>query len=180
MLPFFCLCGHFLVIVSLVFSKFWHGARSPYEVVRDKARFSGNIFLLKKLGKWPKIGFLEFIEKFGHEFILNLFYNENIIDCVPAQILHLGKVCSWDMGWLKCSQPIRLQDFIINHIAKTSQWNCQMFCILIQVHINVDQKIFWIGMVWSWLTLDSEVDCISRINRWNELIFYILVQIQES
>ena len=35
-LPSFCLsfslCGHFLWIVSLVFSKFWHGARKPYEM----------------------------------------------------------------------------------------------------------------------------------------------------
>ena len=29
----FCLFGHFLGIVSLVFSKFWHGARNVYEVV---------------------------------------------------------------------------------------------------------------------------------------------------
>ena len=31
----FGLSAHFLGIVSLVFSKFWHGARNPYEVVRD-------------------------------------------------------------------------------------------------------------------------------------------------
>ena len=180
MLPFFCLCRHFLVIVSLVFSKFWHGARSLYEVVQWQSQIFWEHFAKKNWENGPKIGFFEFIEKFGHEFLLNLFYNENNVGCVPAQILHLGKVCSWDMGWLKCSQPIRLQDFIINHIAKTSQWNCLIFCILIQVHINVDPKIFWIVMVWSWLTLDSEIDCISRIDRWNELIFYILVQIQES
>ena len=31
----FGLSAHFLGIVSLVFSKFWHSARNPYEVVRD-------------------------------------------------------------------------------------------------------------------------------------------------
>ena len=36
----FRLSGHFLGIASLVFSKFWHGARNPYEVVRDIAGFS--------------------------------------------------------------------------------------------------------------------------------------------
>ena len=30
------------------------------------------------------------------------------------------------------------------------------------------------------LVTDSEIDCISRMNRWNELMFCILVQIQES
>ena len=36
------------------------------------------IFLLQKLGNMPKIGFLEFIEKFGHRFSMNLFYNEKL------------------------------------------------------------------------------------------------------
>ena len=37
------------------------------------------IFLPQKLGKWttngPKIGFFEFIETFGNQFLLNLFCN---------------------------------------------------------------------------------------------------------
>ena len=49
---------HFLGIVSLVFSKFWHGARNPYEVVRDRAGFSRKIFFAPKIGKmdpkWAK------------------------------------------------------------------------------------------------------------------------------
>ena len=36
--------------------------------------------------------------------------------------------------------------------------------------LKVDQKILQ----------DSEIDCISRMNKWNELIFCMLVQIQKS
>ena len=46
-LPSFRLSGLFLGIVSLIFSKFWHGARVPCEVVRDRAGFSAKIF-------WPQ------------------------------------------------------------------------------------------------------------------------------
>ena len=35
----------------------------------------------------------------------------------------------------------------------------------------------WVWPVWSW---DSKIDCISKLNRWNNLIFCILVQMQEG
>ena len=54
--PFVLLSGHFLGLVSLVLSKFWHGARNPYEVLRDRARFSGKSFSPPKMGKWTKNG----------------------------------------------------------------------------------------------------------------------------
>ena len=48
----FYLSGHFLVIVLLVFfSEFWHGAKNPYEVVRDRDRLSGKFFFAPKCGK---------------------------------------------------------------------------------------------------------------------------------
>ena len=34
----------FLEIRLLVFSKFWHGVRNPYEVVLERARFFGKFF----------------------------------------------------------------------------------------------------------------------------------------
>ena len=49
--PSFRLCGRFLGIASLVFSKFWHGARNPYEVVRDRAEFSRKNFFAPRIGK---------------------------------------------------------------------------------------------------------------------------------
>ena len=36
------------------FSKLWHGDRNPYEVVRDRAGFSGKMFLPQKLVKRTK------------------------------------------------------------------------------------------------------------------------------
>ena len=45
-------------IVSFVFSKFWHGARNLYEVVRGRAGFSEKNFFAPKTGKmdqeWAK------------------------------------------------------------------------------------------------------------------------------
>ena len=42
--PPLCLSRRFFGIVSLVFSKSWHGVRSLHEVVRDRLRFFGKIF----------------------------------------------------------------------------------------------------------------------------------------
>ena len=50
--PPILLLRHFLGIVSLVFSEMWHGARNSYEVVRDRAGFSGKIFFLPQ--NWDK------------------------------------------------------------------------------------------------------------------------------
>ena len=66
-----------------------------------------------------------------------------IIYCVPTEIPYLGKFLFLKYG-PKCSQPIRLQDFLINHISRTD----------ISLHVDtdshkskVDQKHFWVGMV---------------------------------
>ena len=57
-LPSFHLSGHFVGIVSLVLSRFWHGARNSYEVMHDRARFSGKILFTQKIWKmnqkWAK------------------------------------------------------------------------------------------------------------------------------
>ena len=36
----------------------------------------------------------------------------------------------------KCSQPIRLQDFLINHISRTNQWDSQILCKLTQIYMK--------------------------------------------
>ena len=56
-LPSFRLSVHFLGIVSLVFSKFWHGAKNPYEVVFDSLTFRRKDFgssIGKMDQKWAK------------------------------------------------------------------------------------------------------------------------------
>ena len=71
-LPFVALAGSFLGITLSFFSEFCQGARNPYEVVRGRARFSGEIFLPPNLAKLTqnglKIRLFEFIEKVGHFF----------------------------------------------------------------------------------------------------------------
>ena len=66
----FRLSGRFLGIASLVFSKFWHGARNPYEVVCDIAGFSRKKKFSPKIErmdqKWAKNMVFEFIENFWH------------------------------------------------------------------------------------------------------------------
>ena len=51
----------FLGIVSLVFCEFWYGVRNAYEVVYDRASFSGNVLFVSKIGKmdqkWGKNSF---------------------------------------------------------------------------------------------------------------------------
>ena len=99
-LLFVFLSRHFLGILPLIFCKFWHGGRNPYEVVQDSAIFKKFFFDLK-LGK--------------------SFYGENLYSlCVPVQIPYLAKYLFQRYG-PKCSQPIRLQYFIINHISRRSE-----------------------------------------------------------
>ena len=65
-LPSVRLSGRFLGIVSLVFSKFWHDARNPYEVVHDSQIFQENFFYPQNWENGPKTGFFEYIEKNCH------------------------------------------------------------------------------------------------------------------
>ena len=102
-----------------------------------------------------------------------------IICCVPTQISYLGKYLFLRYG-SKCAQPIRFQDFLINHISRTNWWNNLIFCTLIQIHINYNliknllgvhgQKSIW--PVWS---RDSKIDCISKMNRSNKLIYCLFI-----
>ena len=70
-----------------------------------------------------------------------------IICYVPAQIPYLGKILFLRYR-PKCSQPIRLQDFLINYFSRTNGSNSLIFCILIQIH-KIEKLIenFLSGMV---------------------------------
>ena len=71
-----------------------------------------------------------------------------IVCWVPAEIPYLGKILFLRCG-PECSQTIRLQDFLINHIYRTNQWNSLRFGMLIQIHIWTKSwsKGFWMVMV---------------------------------
>ena len=107
-------------------------------------------FFAQKIGKnGTKTGFFLSILK---NFVINFYWicsimKIYIICCVSAQVRYLGKFWFLRYG-PKRPQPIKLQDFSINHISRTNQWNSLIFCMLIQIHIN--QKLsqnFWMGMV---------------------------------
>ena len=97
-------CNDFLLNSSILFfHEIWSGVFPPFRsgVLLELYQFFLNLDMMlethmrlcvtepdfpekifsQKLGKWtkngPKTGIFEFIEKFGHSFLLNLFYNEN-------------------------------------------------------------------------------------------------------
>ena len=66
-------------------------------------------------------------------------------------------LCSWKnpifgkILWYgpKCSRPVRLHNFLTNHISRTNKWKSLIFCMLIQVHIYYIESWsnnFWLGM----------------------------------
>ena len=139
--------GRFLGIVS-VFSKFWYDARIHM-------KFSLTAEFSPKIGKMgQKQGFLNLLKNYAINFswicsVMKIY----IICCVPARIPYLGKFWFLRYG-PKCSQPIRLQDFLFNHISKTNQWNG------ISHKLKVDQEIFgwaWPEWVWSVWSRDSKI-----------------------
>ena len=139
-LPSFFLSGRFLWIASLTFSKFSHGARNPYKVVRDRAEFSRKLFFAPKIGKidpkWTKNRvFLIYWKIFLNFYWIWPIMKIYIPCCVFAQISFLDKLLFLKYG-SKCSQPIRLQDFVINHISRRNKWNNLIFRMLVQIHIN--------------------------------------------
>ena len=119
----------------------------------DRAGFSGNILLPPKLGKW--------VQNLLENLVINFYWiwsitKTYIICSAPAQIKYLGKFLFLRYG-LKCFQPIRLQDFLINHISRTNQWNSLIF-----LHVDTnshklkfDQKI--LGWAWSEIGVASLV-----------------------
>ena len=75
----------------------------------------------------PKIGEKLFFFKLLKNLVVNIYWicsimKIYIICCDPAKIQYLGKFLFLIYG-LKNPQPIRLQDFLLNHISRTNQWN---------------------------------------------------------
>ena len=81
------------------------------------------------------------------------FFNDFLNFCVPAQIPYLGKILVRRYR-PKCSQPIRLQDFWINHYSRTNGWNSLIFCILMQIRKKVFRNFF--SRAWSKMCLKKE------------------------
>ena len=108
--------------------------------------------LKKRFMLGVKIGQREAFLNLKKNLVINLHWSCSImkiyIICyVPAQIPYLGKILFLRYR-PKCSQPIRLQDFLINYFSRTNWSNSLIFCILIQIH-KIEKLIenFLSGMV---------------------------------
>ena len=134
----FPLSGCFLGIWSLVFSKFWYGARNPNDVVCDRTRFFWKTSFSQTPGKWvkkePKIDFLNLFKK---KTVFNFYWIWSIMKiyiiwCVSANNLSSVKILLLRY-WARCFLPIRLQYFYKNQISRTNQRNSLIFSMLIPI-----------------------------------------------
>ena len=99
----------------------------------------------------------------------NPIFGKNFIPEVLAKMLSANKITGFFNQPYLQNKSIKWPNF--QHVDTNSY------------KLKVD-NIFWggHGQKWAWpvWSQDSEIDCISKINRCNELIFCMLVQIQES
>ena len=137
--PSICL-GVFLELCYLFFLNFGIVLQSYVKLFVTELVFPGKFFFPKNWENGPKTGqkqgFFNWLENLAINFywiwsVIKIY----IICCVPALIKHLGKFLFLRYE-PKCSQPIRLQDFLINHISRTNQWNSRIFYMLTEIHID--------------------------------------------
>ena len=134
--------------------------------------FPGNFFLPQKLGKWTqngqKTGFFLIYWK-----IYSLIFTEYDLWWKFILFVVFLHKSHWKFLFLrygpKCSQPIRLQDFLIKRISRRNNWNNLIFCMLIQIHINWKLiKKFWGGCgqsVYRILKLTVSQECADGVSR---------------
>ena len=152
--------------------------------------FPEKFFLLPKLGKWTKdgrkTGFFEFIEKFCHQSLLNLFYlNENLYYCLCSCLNPIFTKIFVPEIWVKVFSANQIAGFYNQPCFQNKRMN-QLDFLDVDTNsqnLKVYQKFFrrhvqkWVWPVWSH---DSKIDCISRMSRWNKLVLCMVVEIQES
>ena len=105
----FCLSWHFLVIVSLVFSKFWYGARNQYEVLGGRAIFSKKTFFcLQNLKNRPKMDQKPFLKNLLKNLVINFYLICSISKIYVAVFLQKSHIWenfySWVVGHNVLSQ----------------------------------------------------------------------------
>ena len=112
--PSFPVSGYFLGIGSIVFSKFWDGARNPNNIVHDRTIFLEKLLLLQTRGKRDKIGpkielFFNLLKTLVFNFyrigsIMKIYFIcfVSVLNLYMLKILFL-RHCS------KCYLPIKLQ-----------------------------------------------------------------------
>ena len=128
--PSICLficSGVFLELYHYFFLNFCVVLETNMKLCVTEPDFLEKTFLPLKLGKWTKNGpkivcFFDLLKNLVINFYWICFIMKTyIVICVPVQIPYLGKILFLRYG-PKCSQPMRFQDFLINHISRKNQW----------------------------------------------------------
>ena len=126
-----------------------------------------------------KLGFLNLVKNLVFNFYwISSIMKIYIICCVPAwKFLH--------EIWAKMFSGNQIAGFFNQSYIQNKwlKWPDFLHVDANSHELTVDQNILgghgqkWVWPIWS---RDSTIDCISRMSRCNELIFCMLVQIQES
>ena len=130
---FLCFCVHLYFFISV---SFWTpGDRRKFFLKFGKLLEVHMKLCVTELDFRRKIFFCPKIEKKGPKEAKNMVFSIcwKIWWLIFTEFCTnpiLGKVFVPEI-WPKCSQPIRLQDFLINYISRINQWNSLIFCMLI-------------------------------------------------
>ena len=163
----FRLSGCFLGIVSLIFSKFWHSARVPCEVVCDRVGFSKKKNCHQNWENRAKMGlkrFFQFIGNLGHNVLLNLIYNENLYLLCSSTNRILEKTFVPEIRAKMFSANLIAgffnQPYLQNKLIKQPD--------VVHFGTNSYKLKFWGGLcqrwVWPARSHDSKIDCIPRMS----------------
>ena len=140
--PSFCLSfhlsGHFW-IVSLTFSKFWHGVRNPYEVGHGSWIFQEKFFCPQNLENGPKMGQKQFFFNLLGNLFLDFYWIWPIMKIYIIFYLLLFILLCTNSIFRKMfvleiwTKMLYLQKNYINHISRRNKWNDLIFWILIKI-----------------------------------------------
>ena len=120
-----------------------------------KPKFLEKLFLHLKLGKWAKNRGFFYLKE-------NLVYNFHWI-CSIITIYIISSVLGLSQSdcriFKSTTSPTQIKETVI-------------ICMLIQIHKCfklIEKFLVGLGQKWLWpiLSLDSEIDCFSRMNGWN-------------
>ena len=146
-----------LQAVFLELTQILHGVRGLYGDKHDRARFFEIIYFAPKMGKMDqKIGFFEFIKKFGHQFLQNSVYNESLYLLYSSKNPIFGKSLDPEI-WVKMLLDDQIAGFLNQARLQNKMKEQSDFCLFkLKVYIKL------LGLVWPLWSPNSKIGCISR------------------
>ena len=129
--------GVFLELHYLFFLNFGIVQQSHVKLCMTELVFPVKFFFPKNWENGPKKGQKQGFFNWLENLAINFYWIWSVIKiyimcCVPALIEYLRKFLFLRYG-PKCSQPSRLQDFLINHISRINQWNAWFFTCFLKI-----------------------------------------------